>query len=238
MTSIPHQDPAGLAPDLGRYESQANTHFETASGTRIDLLNPQPSDIDLVEIANGLSRIYRWGGQTLRPISVLEHSLVVAALADRNAELPALLHDAHEYIVGDISRPVEAALAQSIGWKFRYALLSIRGRVDVAIATRVIVNFADEIVGEGGTAQEALYLASEMAGQAVAFADNEAGRLELLHKRMCAGDEGSKGFDASRALRLYPLRAPRTGEMIERWLLQVQALTRARFSQLREMGDR
>src|SRR5690606_33703015 len=82
-------------------------------------LNPSPLDIEIEDIAHGLARVARWNGQTkgLHPFSVAQHCLLVEALLaqaqdnlDRQARLAALLHDAAEYVIGDIISPFKAAL--------------------------------------------------------------------------------------------------------------------------------
>ena len=89
------------------------------SGRRLDLLDPAPLDIEIEDIAHGLAFVARWNGQTAGdfPYSVAEHSLLVAdivlALApDWPAKwhLAALLHDAPEYVIGDMISPVKAAV--------------------------------------------------------------------------------------------------------------------------------
>src|SRR6185503_11932939 len=84
------------------------------SGRRLDLLNPSPLDIEIEDIAHGLARVARWNGQTKGPhaFSVAQHSLLVEALLshaednlDRQARLAALLHDAPEYVIGDMISP-------------------------------------------------------------------------------------------------------------------------------------
>ncbi|MEO7026649.1 MAG: HD family hydrolase [Caulobacteraceae bacterium] len=89
------------------------------SGRRLDLLDPSPMDIEVEDIAHGLARVARWNGQTTgeHPFSVAQHSLVVEeivadlapALAPR-WRLAALLHDAPEYVIGDMISPFKAAL--------------------------------------------------------------------------------------------------------------------------------
>ena len=89
------------------------------SGRRLDLLDPQPRDIAIEDIAHGLARVARWNGQTVGPhiFSVAQHSLLVEALcaaegqAGRQIRLAALLHDAAEYVVGDLISPLKGALA-------------------------------------------------------------------------------------------------------------------------------
>ncbi|RBI77654.1 hypothetical protein DQW77_01270 [Roseovarius sp. TE539] len=89
------------------------------SGRRLDLLDPTPVDIEIEDIAHGLSFVARWNGQTIGdfPYSVAEHSLLVDRLYGRikpNApakwRLAALLHDAPEYVIGDMISPVKAAV--------------------------------------------------------------------------------------------------------------------------------
>jgi 5'-nucleotidase len=89
------------------------------SGRRLDLLDPSPVDIEIEDIAHGLARVARWNGQTLgdHALSVAQHCVVVEQIAStlnphwgaRNC-LAALLHDAAEYVVGDLISPFKAAL--------------------------------------------------------------------------------------------------------------------------------
>ena len=89
------------------------------SGRRLDLLNPSPLDIEIEDIAHGLARVARWNGQTSgdHAFSVAQHSLLVESLCvhfspklDRRWRLAALLHDASEYVVGDLISPFKAAI--------------------------------------------------------------------------------------------------------------------------------
>lgn len=89
------------------------------SGRRLDLLDPTPVDIEIEDIAHGLSFVARWNGQTLGDMaySVAEHSLLVERLYARLSpsappkwRLAALLHDAPEYVIGDMISPVKAAV--------------------------------------------------------------------------------------------------------------------------------
>lgn len=89
------------------------------SGRRLDLLNPSPVDIEIEDIAHGLAFVARWNGQTKGeyPYSVAEHSLLVERifgilhpLKPRKWRLAALLHDAPEYVIGDMISPVKAAI--------------------------------------------------------------------------------------------------------------------------------
>jgi 5'-deoxynucleotidase YfbR-like HD superfamily hydrolase len=89
------------------------------SGRRLDLLDPTPVDIEIEDIAHGLAFVARWNGQTRGdwPYSVAEHSLLVEAIFRRidpgappRWRLAALLHDAPEYVIGDMISPVKAAV--------------------------------------------------------------------------------------------------------------------------------
>ncbi|MXN47013.1 hydrolase [Shinella kummerowiae] len=88
------------------------------SGRRLDLLNPSPLDIELSDIAHGLARVARWNGQTNgdHAFSVAQHSLVVEAIfrqqnrCDAGECLIALLHDAPEYVIGDMISPFKAVV--------------------------------------------------------------------------------------------------------------------------------
>lgn len=89
------------------------------SGRRLDLLDPTPVDIEIEDIAHGLAFVARWNGQTEGDFaySVAEHSLLVETLFTRlypkaqvKWRLAALLHDAPEYVIGDMISPVKAAV--------------------------------------------------------------------------------------------------------------------------------
>ena len=97
---------------------QARAWQRMLSGRRLDLLDPTPMDIEIEDIAHGLAFVARWNGQTQGDYaySVAEHSLLVEALFSRIApkapakwKLAALLHDAPEYVIGDMISPVKAA---------------------------------------------------------------------------------------------------------------------------------
>jgi len=89
------------------------------SGRRLDLINPSPVDIEFEDIAHGLSRVARWNGQTSgdHSFSVAQHSLLVEDIlrdilpsAGPRESLAALLHDAPEYVVGDLISPFKSAV--------------------------------------------------------------------------------------------------------------------------------
>ena len=99
--------------------SQQRAWQRMLSGRRLDLLDPSPLDIEIEDIAHGLAFLARWNGQTYGdyPYSVAEHSVFVLELyqhfypkADPKWQLAALLHDAPEYVIGDMISPVKSAV--------------------------------------------------------------------------------------------------------------------------------
>lgn len=89
------------------------------SGRRLNLLDPSPLDIEIEDISQGLSKVARWNGQTHgdHAFSVAQHSLLVLDLLDQesgpypnNIRLGALLHDAAEYVIGDLISPFKRAI--------------------------------------------------------------------------------------------------------------------------------
>ena len=89
------------------------------SGRRLDLLAPSPSDIEIEDIAHGLARVARWNGQTVGDyaFSVAQHALLVEEISGvlypdwpTSWRLAALLHDAAEYVIGDLISPFKAAV--------------------------------------------------------------------------------------------------------------------------------
>src|SRR5438093_4666983 len=92
------------------------------SGRRLDLLDPSPLDVEIEDIAHGLARVARWNGQTrgAHIFSVAQHTLLVEAIAraraprlDRRRRLAILLHDAPEYVIGDMISPFKAVIGDA-----------------------------------------------------------------------------------------------------------------------------
>lgn len=92
------------------------------SGRRLDLLDPSPLDIEIRDIAHGLARVARWNGQTFGeyPFTVAQHSLLVEKIVALSVpacaesdRLAALLHDAPEYVVGDLISPFKAVIGEA-----------------------------------------------------------------------------------------------------------------------------
>lgn len=109
----------------------------TRSGRAIDLLAPSPGDIRLSDIAEQLANLNRWTGATAAPFSIAQHCVIVAEEMHRLdgalAGLYGLLHDAHEYVIGDIVEPTAGALAALIGPAFPRALSTLKRRIDGVI---------------------------------------------------------------------------------------------------------
>jgi hypothetical protein len=114
------------------------------SGRRLDLLDPSPLDIEIEDIAHGLARVARWNGQTKgdTAFSVAQHCLLVEAIfshtrkelskAQRRA---ALLHDAAEYVIGDMISPFKAALGVDYKAFERRLMAAIHLRFELPPAT-------------------------------------------------------------------------------------------------------
>ena len=92
------------------------------SGRRLEILNPSPLDIEIEDIAHGLSFLARWNGQTIGdyPFSVAQHSLLVENIfssqfpkMDNQSKLFALLHDSAEYVISDMISPLKDHLGMT-----------------------------------------------------------------------------------------------------------------------------
>ena len=116
MTDNPDRPTDGA---VGNSARGARAWQRMLSGRRLDLLDPSPDDIEIEDIAHGLSRVARWNGQTVgeHAFSVAQHALLVEEIAanlnrelNRRWRLAALLHDAPEYVIGDLISPFKAAI--------------------------------------------------------------------------------------------------------------------------------
>jgi uncharacterized protein len=110
------------APARGSHQTAPRAWQRMLSGRRLDLLEPSPLDIEIADIAHGLARVPRWNGQTRGPyaFSVAQHALLVESIAafaapDASAELRliVLLHDAPEYVIGDMISPFKAVIGEA-----------------------------------------------------------------------------------------------------------------------------
>jgi 5'-deoxynucleotidase YfbR-like HD superfamily hydrolase len=127
------------------------------SGRRLDLLDPSPLDVEIEDIAHGLARVARWNGQTRGShiFSVAQHCLLVEALAriraprlDRSGRLAVLLHDAPEYVIGDMISPFKAVIGGDYKAIERRLLGAIHLRfglpVQIAPELEAVIKTADQ----------------------------------------------------------------------------------------------
>ena len=148
------------------------------SGRRLNILDPSPLDVEIRDIAHGLARVARWNGQTEGeyPYSVAQHSLLVETVAGllapeigNGVRLVALLHDAPEYVVGDLISPFKAAIGE------RYK--DVESRLAVAIHVRFSIG-ADETGARTALIKAADTVAAYHEATALAgFTPAEAGAI-------------------------------------------------------------
>ena len=145
------------------------------SGRRLDLIDPSALDIEIADIAHGLARVARWNGQTRGDeiFSVAQHSLLVEAIfsaveasASRQAKLAALLHDAPEYVIGDMISPFKAVMGGAYKETERRLLAAIFIRFGLKPETEAAVMKAIK----AADCDAAFYEATELAGFALAEA--------------------------------------------------------------------
>ena len=161
------------------------------SGRRLDLLDPSPSDVAIEDVAHGLARVARWNGQTVgtHAFSVAQHALVVEEIltaldpgTDRRWRLAALLHDAPEYVIGDLISPFKAAVG--LDYKpFEIRLLkaihvSVGLPLELPVAVTAAIKTADRIA--------AYFEATQLAGFSTEEADRYFGRPHALPPGLAA----------------------------------------------------
>jgi len=119
------------------------------SGRRLDLLDPSPLDIELEDIAHGLARVARWNGQTSGPhvFSVAQHCVLVEAIAAHmepdlsgGGRLVVLLHDAPEYVIGDMISPFKAVIGDAYKAVEKRLLSAIHVRFGLPALTPAALN--------------------------------------------------------------------------------------------------
>ncbi len=172
------------------------------SGRRLDLLDPSPIDIEIADIAHGLARVSRWNGQTrgVYPLSVAQHSIVVERLVSRNApkldrrwRLAALLHDAPEYVIGDMITP------------FKYALGGIYRDIEERLSAAVHIRFGLPAI------------LPEPVSRAIKRADRMAAWLEATQLAGFSEEEAAKILRRPRAtptnMRLRPVPPDQAADM-------------------------
>ena len=153
------------------------------SGRRLDLLDPTPMDIEIEDIAHGLAFVARWNGQTRGDFaySVAEHSLLVEQIfremnpkAPVKWQLAALLHDAPEYVIGDMISPVKAAVGPGYGVLDDRLMAAIHIRFGLPAQTPVAVKKQIKKADKVSAWLEAV----QIAGFTKAEADKFFGRIE------------------------------------------------------------
>lgn len=151
------------------------------SGRRLDLLDPSPMDVEIEDIAHGLARVARWNGQTRgdHAFSVAEHSVVVEDICSQlqpglepRWRLAALVHDAPEYVIGDMISPFKAALGpgyKDIEKRLERAIhLRFALPAEIPARIRKLIKTADRIC--------AWFEAVQLAGFEITEADRFFGR--------------------------------------------------------------
>jgi 5'-deoxynucleotidase YfbR-like HD superfamily hydrolase len=148
------------------------------SGRRLDLLDPSPLDIEIEDIAHGLARVARWNGQTkgAHIYSVAQHCLLVEALArakmprlDTRQRLAALLHDAPEYVIGDMIAPFKAVIGDAYKSVERRLLAAIHRRFGLPQNSAPQLEVLIKVADRGAAYLEATRLAGFEAAEARRF---------------------------------------------------------------------
>ncbi len=151
------------------------------SGRRLDLLEPSPLDIEIEDIAHGLARVARWNGQThgKHAFSVAQHSMFVLEVlgkidpaANPEIQLMALLHDAPEYVIGDMISPFKAVIGADYKSVEHRLLAAIHLRYSLPASTpetaKAVIKKADTVA--------AYFEATELAGFSAKEAELYFGR--------------------------------------------------------------
>ena len=145
------------------------------SGRRLDLLDPAAIDIEIEDIALGLSRVARWNGQTLGEygFSVAQHCLIVDDICvhinpavSPAHRLMALLHDAPEYVIGDMISPFKAAL----GLDYRRFEDNLEQSIFIRFGLPAVIPASVKKLIKQGDRACAYFEATQLAG----FSDDEA----------------------------------------------------------------
>ena len=148
------------------------------SGRRLDLLDPSPLDIEIEDIAHGLARVARWNGQTCGAhiFSVAQHCLLVEALArarvprlDNSRRLTVLLHDAPEYVIGDMISPFKAVIGDAYKVTERRLLTAIHLRFGLPAKSTPEIEALTKAADRQAAYLEATRIAGFEAAEALRF---------------------------------------------------------------------
>ena len=173
-------------PRKGGGRKEARAWQRMLSGRRLDLLDPSPLDVELDDIAHGLARVARWNGQTkgAHIFSVAQHSLLVEVMArakvprlDARGRIAVLLHDAPEYVIGDMISPFKAA----IGGDYKEVERRLLSAIFIRFGLKA--SMAPELAKaiKAADRDSAYFEATELAG----FAPGEAKKFCFRQKASC-----------------------------------------------------
>ncbi len=160
------------------------------SGRRLDLLAPSPADIAIEDIAHGLARVARWNGQTVgdHAFSVAQHCLLVETLfagtnppSAQRWRLAALLHDAPEYVVGDLISPFKAAIGLDYKAFEQRLLAAIHERFGLPTELPVAITAAIKASDRAAAFLEATHLAGFSIDEARLYFDEPTMQPETMH---------------------------------------------------------
>lgn len=165
---------------------QARAWQRMLSGRRLDLLDPTPVDIEIEDIAHGLAFVARWNGQTIGdwPYSVAEHSLLVEEIFSKSNpgqaprwQLAALLHDAPEYVIGDMISPVKAAVGPEYSALDDRLTAAIHIRFGLPAVLPVAIKKAIKAADKVSAWLEAVHIAGFTVAEADRFFGKQAPQL-------------------------------------------------------------
>jgi 5'-deoxynucleotidase YfbR-like HD superfamily hydrolase len=154
---------------LRRGKAEPRAWQRMLSGRRLDLLDPSPLDIEIEDIAHGLARVARWNGQTMgeHAFSVAQHSIVVEEIMahiqpaiEPRWRLAGLLHDAPEYVIGDMISPFKAAL----GLDYRTFEDRLEGAVHIRFGLPARIPAAIKVLIKQADRACAFFEATQLAG--------------------------------------------------------------------------
>jgi 5'-deoxynucleotidase YfbR-like HD superfamily hydrolase len=193
------------------------------SGRRLDLLDPSPLDVEIEDIAHGLARVARWNGQTRGPhvYSVAQHSLLVAQIARLSdpaigpeTELFVLLHDAPEYVIGDIISPFKAVLGDGYKGVEKRLLSAIHLRYGLSPEAPKAIAVLAKSADKAAAYLEATRLAGFAAEEALRFFGRPCAVPHDVDRLMepWSADEAKSRFLA----RFEAIEAARTGSTVAR----------------------
>ncbi len=178
----------------GRTDSTTSRAWQRMlSGRRLDLLDPSPLDIEIEDIAHGLARVARWNGQTLgaHALSVAQHALLVEEIAGTlhsawgpEWRLAALLHDAPEYVIGDLISPFKTAVGIDYKAFERRLLEAIHTRFGLPPSLPAEVTAAIKRADRVAAYYEATVLAGFGSNEAERFFGPPSGVPEVLSHKL------------------------------------------------------